>query len=96
MSEQSISVSEMRYKFAEVLRAVEGGEGRFVVTRHGQETAYVISVREVRALEESLAVLENQSLLKSIQVGLQDLNAGRVRDATDVFAEIDAELGNEE
>lgn len=93
MSEQIVSASEMRDQFADFLEGVEGR--RFLVTKHGQERAYLISVRELRALEETLAVLEDQELMKGLIKGLADLKAGRVQEARDAFAELDAELLDE-
>ena len=94
MSEQAISVSEMRERFADFLEGVESG--RVLVTKHGQERAYLISARELRALEETIAVLENEQLMRSLRRGLEDMRAGRVEDATEAFAELDAEFLNEE
>jgi|GEM_PF-6661501 len=94
MSEQAVSASQMRGKFADYLEAVD--RGRVLVKKHGQERAYLISVRELRSLEETIAVLENKGLVISIARGLADIRAGRVEDATDVFAELDAEFLGEE
>ena len=94
MSERAVSASEMREKFADYLEHVDSG--RVLVKKHGQERAYLISVRELRALEETLAILENEDLMRSLMRGLDDMRRGRVEDATDAFAELDAEFMNEE
>jgi len=95
MSEQMVSASEVREKFADYLDDVEQGR-RVLVTRHGQGKAYLIGVRELRALEETLAVLGNKDLMRSIERGLVNLSKGEVEDARDVFAELDAEFASEE
>ena len=95
MSEQTVSASEVREKFADYLDDVEQGR-RVLVTRHGQDRAYLIGVRELRALEETLAVLGNKDLMRSIKRGLKNLSEGEVEDARDVFAELDAEFVSEE
>ena len=94
MSEQTVSASEMRDRFAEFLERVDSG--RVLVKKHGRERAYLIGVRELRALEETLAVLENEELMIGLRRGLKDVRDGRVEDATDVFAELDAEFVGEE
>ena len=94
MAEQVVSASEVRDRFADFLESVESG--RVLVQKHGQERAYLISVRELRSLEETVAVLENEELMRSIAKGLADLRAGRVEDARDAFAELDAEFRDEE
>ena len=94
MSEMAVSASELRDRSAELLENVE--RGRVLITRHGAERAYLISVRELRALEETLAVLESQQLMDSIRRGIDDMKTGRVQDAADAFAELDAEFRDEE
>ncbi len=94
MSEQVVSASQMRDNFADYLESVN--RSRILVRKHGRERAYLISVRELRALEETIAVLESDDLMRSLRKGLDDLRAGRVEDAADVFAELDAEFSGEE
>ena len=92
MSEMAVSASELRDRSADLLERVEKGRGRVVIRKYGKDQAYLISARELRALEETVAVLENKELKESIFRGLEDMRAGRVRDAADVFAELDAEF----
>lgn len=94
MSEMAVSASELRDKSADLLENVD--RGRVLIRKHGQDRAYLISVRELRALEETVAVLENEELIKSVRRGLHDMKAGRVQDAADAFAELDAEFRDEE
>ena len=69
-SRDTVSASDMRDNFAEILDQVE--TRRVLVQKHGQERAYLISVRELRALEESLAIIENTDLARDIQKGLEE------------------------
>ena len=86
----TISASDARERFSELLERIDGG--RVVIQKHGKDRAYLISVRELRALEETVAVLDNHDLMRSIKRGLDDISAGRVQDADDAFAELDAEF----
>lgn len=92
MSERAVTASELRDRSAELLENVD--RGRVLIKKHGVERAYLVSVRELRAMEETIAILENQNLLRSIDRGLADMKNGRERDAADVFAELDAEFGD--
>lgn len=94
MSEMAVSATELRDRSAELLESID--HGRVLIRKHGEDRAYLISVRELHALEETLAVLENGELMQSIRLGLEDIKAGRVEDAADVFAELDAEFRDEE
>ncbi len=92
--EHTVPASEARDKFAELLDQVE--QGRIVVTKHGQEKAFLISVRELRALEETLAVLEDESMMQGLFKSLAELREGQTRPAREAFAELDAEFRDKE
>ena len=94
MNELTVSASELREDSATLIENID--RGRVLIKKHGEERAYLISVREMRSLEETLAVLENHELMESIRDGLDDMRANRVRDASDAFAELDAEFRDEE
>ncbi len=94
MPEMAVSASELREKSADLLENVD--RGRVLIRKHGEDRAYLISVRELRALEETVAVLENQDLMASIRRSLEDAKAGRVEDAAEAFAELDAEFRDDE
>lgn len=94
MAEQAVSATEMRDNFSDYLEQVD--RKRFVIAKHGKERAYLISVRELRALEETVQILENQELLQSIGRGLDDARKGRVRPSQEVFAELDAEFRSQD
>lgn len=94
MTERAVSASELRDKSADLLENVESG--RVLIRKHGEDRAYLISVRELRALEETVAVLEDERLIKSLERGLEDIRRGKVQDAREAFAELDAEHVDEE
>ena len=94
MNELTVSASQLRDDSATLIENID--RGRVLIKKHGEERAYLISVREMRSLEETLAVLENHELMESIRDGLDDMRANRVRDASDAFAELDAEFRDEE
>ena len=94
MNERTVSASELRDDSAALIENID--HGRVLIKKHGEERAYLISVREMRSLEETLTVLENNELMASIRDGLDDMKANRVRDASDAFAELDAEFRDEE
>lgn len=94
MPEQAVSASDLRERSAEILENVD--RGRVLIRKHGEDRAYLIGVRELRALEETIAVLDNQQLMVSIRKGLDDMEAGKVQDAREAFAELDAEFRDQE
>lgn len=69
MPEHTIPSSEIREKFATILEQVDSG--RVLITHYGKERAYLISVRELRALEETIAILEKQEVMAPIMQALR-------------------------
>ncbi len=94
MSELAVTASEMRERFADLLENLD--RGRVLVKKYGQDRAYLVGVREFRALEETIAVLESRELMRGLQRALDDVREWRVEDVADAFAELDAEFSNEE
>ncbi|MDO8629607.1 MAG: type II toxin-antitoxin system Phd/YefM family antitoxin [Phycisphaerales bacterium] len=95
MPEITVSASELRDQSADLLERVERGQGRVLIRKYNKDQAYLISARELHALEETVAVLENQSLMRNVVRGKLDMQDGRVQDAAEAFAELDAEFRNE-
>lgn len=93
MQELTVTASDARERLSDLLENVDSG--RVLISKHGVGKAYLIGVRELRALEETLAILDNRNLMDSIERGLKDFKDGRLEDADDVFAELDAELRDE-
>ncbi len=91
---RTVSASEIREKFAEFLDSVE--TRRILISRHGRPEACLISIRELAALEETVAILQDTELMRAIETGLAAIRTGRVRDAREVFAEHDAQFMDEE
>ncbi len=89
-----VSASELRGRSAELLDGIENG--RVLIRKHGEDRAYLISARELRSLKETIAILEDRELLKSIKRGIEDMAAGNVRPAEDVFAEIESKFKEDE
>ncbi len=57
VGECRVSVSDFRDGFATFLDDVSKGRGRIVLTRNGRDVACLISVTELRSLDEQLETL---------------------------------------
>lgn len=90
LQEETVSASALRHQIATILDRVD--KCRVLIQKHGRARAYLIGVEELRALEETVAILENQPLFEQVAQGLNDMRSGRVQDARDAFAELDAEF----
>ena len=65
------------------------------ITENGEEKAFLISARQLHALEETVSILMNPQLMRDIASGEREFAAGLTRPAEQVFDEIDAELDAE-
>ena len=93
MAELTASAHEVREKFSHYLETAQ--TRRVLVKKHGEERAYLISVRELHALEETIAILESAELMRELRIGLEQVQKGRSRDAREAFAELEAESKSE-
>ena len=95
MSEQPVSVSaddlhaasEQAAAWEQAVRRAENGE-TVAVLAHGRHVADVVPSGEIKRLRETIEVLSDNDLLRDLHAGLDDLRAGRVVSADDVFADL--------
>lgn len=75
---------------AELLERVRTSGEPVALTVNGEEAVLLV---DPKAFRELRAELEAATLSLAIQRGLEDVRAGRVRPAEEVFAELDAKYG---
>ena len=63
---ETLSLSEVKARFSELVDRVEGEDERIVVTRNGRPAAVLVSADDLESLEETLAVLSDRELMKRI------------------------------
>ena len=61
MEAQEISARDLREKQADVLNQIAFGGAHFIITRHGKETAVLISLDEFHLLQKAMEYLEDES-----------------------------------
>jgi prevent-host-death family protein len=61
MEIREISAKDLREKQADVLNQVAFKGSRFIITRHGKESAVLISPEEFRLLQKTMDFLEDES-----------------------------------
>jgi len=71
-----------------VAEASELGE-RFTITRSGRPAAVLMSVDEYESLLETLEILADQSLSRSIQRGLREIERGAVVGHDELWRDLD-------
>jgi antitoxin YefM len=73
----TLPLSEAKTHLARLLSRVEEVGEQFVITRSGRPAGVLLSIEEYEGLLETLEILADSDLMKQIQRGLEDLEAGR-------------------
>ncbi|MGE3954495.1 MAG: type II toxin-antitoxin system Phd/YefM family antitoxin [Parachlamydiales bacterium] len=72
MEPREISTRELRAQQADVLNSIAYGGEHFIITRHGKETAALISMNEFWLLQETLEAMEETEDLQDAMVALKE------------------------
>jgi len=75
------SLAAVKARFSEVIDRVQKQHERVVVTRRGREAAVILSVEDMRSLEETIAVLSDSATIRRLQEADAAIAAGDVVDA---------------
>jgi len=84
-----VPFTEARAHLTELLDDVENRHEHLVITRKGRPAAIVVSPDEWDAIEETLAVLQDEQALADLRESEEDVKAGRLFS----LAEVRRELG---
>lgn len=79
---ETLPLAEVKNRFSEVVERVQRERDRVVVTKNGRPAVLLVSVEEMEALEETLALLSEPTALAAIREGQSDFAAGRVEELT--------------
>lgn len=84
-STQVKPISYLKSHAAEIVKDISESREPMLITQNGEAKLVVMDVRSYEQQEEALA------LLKILAMGNRDIEQGRVRDAEEVFADLDKE-----
>ncbi|MDX8430810.1 MAG: type II toxin-antitoxin system Phd/YefM family antitoxin [Candidatus Algichlamydia australiensis] len=73
MNTREISARDLRDQQADILNRIAFGGAHFIVTRHGKETAVLISIDEFRFLQETMEALEDASDIADARKALNEV-----------------------
>ncbi len=82
-------LAEVKANLSRYVDEVVTTHERVVITRNGRPAAVLMSVEDVEAMEETLAILATPGALEEIRQAEQDIAAGRHSDEDDVRALIE-------
>lgn len=84
----TLPLADVKNRLSEVVNDVVATHDRVVVTRNGRPAAVILSPDDLESLEETVAVLADQDLMRQLVASRADLAAGRVHG----HAELDAAM----
>lgn len=88
----TVPLSEAKTHLAKLLADVEALGEEVVITRSGRPVGVLLSLTDYEGLIETLEVLADQDLARSIEQGLAEADAGKVVSHEDVWDDVDARL----
>ncbi len=72
----TISTTEARQKFAEVIESVEKTGARYTLTVNGKPKAVLINAEELESLQETMEILSDAHAMKRIRAAEKDIANG--------------------
>jgi antitoxin YefM len=82
---ETIPASKAKTYFSQLLRRMKEQHESFAITQRGKIEGVLLSIEEYESLIETLEILSDRELVKSIERGLKDVKAGRVHPLKDIF-----------
>lgn len=80
------SLAAVKAAFSEVIDRVEKHHERVTVTRRGREAAVILSADDLRAMEETIAVLSDPATVRRLREADDAIAEGDVLDAEELRA----------
>ena len=68
---RNVALADARKDFSAIVEDVASTHERIVVTRHGEPAVMLVAIEDFEALEETLEILADKSLLADIQRSLR-------------------------
>lgn len=89
MKQDTFTVSEARKNLYDLVDAVDNQLRSFLIVHKGQPAAVLMPVDEVESWQETLEIMSDKKLVKSIKRGLEDIKAGRVIPLEEVMKKLE-------
>ncbi len=83
---RTTTVTDAKAHLSERVAAVAQTHDHVEITRNGEPAAVLVSIAEMRALRETVAILSDPRLVADIREAQADIAAGRVSDPADLRA----------
>jgi prevent-host-death family protein len=72
-----LPLADAKNRLSEVVDRLEREHGRVVITKHGRPAAVMLSVEDLESLEETLEILSDAALMRSIRRAEREAASGK-------------------
>ena len=76
-SADHVALADVKNRLSEVIDRLEREHGRVVITKHGRPAAVMLSIEDLESLEETLEILSDPKLLRSIRRSEREAHDGK-------------------
>jgi len=76
-SADHLPLADVKNRLSEVVERLEREHGRVVITKHGRPAAVMLSVEDLQSLEETLEILSDPALMRSIRRAEREAASGK-------------------
>jgi prevent-host-death family protein len=73
----SVPFTEAKAHLSELVDRVEREHARLALTRHGRTAAVLINQSELESLEETIAILHDEQLTRSLRISRKEAGQGK-------------------
>jgi prevent-host-death family protein len=81
---KTVPFTEARAKLSELLDELDERHEHVVITRSGRPVAVLVPADEQEVLEETMEILQDESLLDALRESEEDVRAGRLKTLDEV------------
>jgi len=82
---ETIPASKAKTYFSQLFRRMKEQHESFAITQRGKIEGVLLNIEEYESLIETLEILSDRELVKSIERGLKDVKEGRVYPLKEIF-----------
>ena len=76
--EKVISIKELRPKLPSIVNDIDTKMTRYIISRRGKPLVVMLSIDDFNSLQETMEVLSDKDLMRSIKKGMDEIRSGEV------------------
>lgn len=85
----TISSTEARQKFAEVIDHIDRGSARYTLTVNGKPKVVMMNAEEFESWQETIEIMSDPKLMAGVRQGENDIRQGRYVTLDELKSELD-------